>query len=50
VISRSDLQDASNQRQSVDDICRQHHVTGRTDAVELRRHGLLEAHKERHLR
>ena len=50
VISRRDLQDAIDKRQSIDDIRRQHHVTGRTVAVELRRHGLLEAHKKRHLR
>ena len=50
VISRRELQEAIDQRQSIKDICRQHHVTGRTVAVELRRHGLLEAHKKRHLR
>jgi hypothetical protein len=49
VISRRDLQDAIDKRLSVADICRQHHVTGRTVAVELRRHGLVEAHKKRHL-
>lgn len=50
VISRRDLRDAINKQQSIDDICHQHHVTGRTVAVELRRHGLPKAHKERHLR
>ena len=49
VISRNELQVAIDKRQSVDEICRQHHVTGRTVAVELRRHGLLEAHKARHI-
>jgi hypothetical protein len=50
VISRRDLQDAIDKRLPVADICRQHHVTGRTVAVELRRHALLEAHNKRHLR
>ena len=49
VISRRDLQDAIDKRLSIAGICRQHHVTGRTVAIELRRHGLLEAHKKRHL-
>jgi transposase-like protein len=48
-LSRRDLQDAIDKRLSVADICRQHHLTGRTVAVELRRHGLLEAHKKRHM-
>jgi len=43
VVSRRDLQDDIDKRQSIDDIRRQHHVTGRTVAVELRRHGLLDA-------
>jgi transposase-like protein len=50
VISQRDLLDAIDKHQSIKDICRQHHVTARTVAVELRRHGLLEAHKKRHLR
>ena len=50
VISRRDLQAAIDKRQSIEDIRRQHHVTARTVAVELRRHGLLVAHKKRHLR
>jgi hypothetical protein len=50
VISQRDLLDAIDKRQSIKDICRQHHVTARTVAVELRRHGLLAAHKKRHLR
>jgi hypothetical protein len=49
VISRRDLQAAIDAGQSVKEICRQHHVTGRTVAVELRRHGLLQAHKARHI-
>jgi hypothetical protein len=48
-ISRRDLQSAIDDRRSIKDICREHHVTGRTVAVELRRHGLLEARKKRHL-
>jgi len=50
VISQRDLQRAIDDRQSLKEICRQHHVTARTVTVELRRHGLLEAHKKRHLR
>jgi hypothetical protein len=50
VISRRDLQDAIDKRQSIDEICRQHRVTGCTVAIELRRHGLLDAHEKRHLR
>jgi hypothetical protein len=49
VISKRDLQSAIDGRMSIDDIRRQHHVTGRTVAVELRRHGLLDAHQKRHL-
>ena len=50
VISRRELQSAIDKRQLIEEICRQHHVTGRTVAIELRRHGLLDAHRSRSIR
>jgi hypothetical protein len=49
-ISKRDLQSAIDQRLSIKQICLQHPVTTRIVAIELRRHGLLDAHQKRHLR
>jgi len=49
-ISKRDLQAAIAKKWSIDRIMQEHHVTGRTVSVELRRFGLKEAHVARHLR
>ncbi len=49
-ISRADLEAAIVSGDSIAVIRRRHHVTGRTVVVELHRHGLVEAHRRRHMR
>lgn len=49
VISRTDLDGAIKNGDSLDEIRRRHKVTARTVVVELYRHGLFDAHRRRHM-